>query len=173
MARIHIEGQSFLLYMIRKMVAAALLRHTGATPPAVYAALTDPAVRLSVPPAPAAGLLLAGCSYDAYQRRYAAHLAGPVLAGMGGGRRRREGETETSEGEAAGEEEGEGGEAWKRRRVYPAVVAASAAVNERGLDPWAVFWETAAEHPMRVGDAGGGGADATAATGGVRLVDAD
>lgn len=70
---------------------------------------------------------------------------------------------------------GEGGEAWKRRRVYPAVAAASAAVNERGLDPWAVFWETAADHPLRLGDAGGGGGgDADAATGrGGGLVDAD
>ncbi|KAK1868630.1 hypothetical protein I4F81_011115 [Pyropia yezoensis] len=74
--RFEVEPESFLLYMIRKMVAAALLRHAGATPPAVYAAITDPAVRVSVPPAPAAGLLLAGCSYDAYQRRSAAMYAG-------------------------------------------------------------------------------------------------
>jgi tRNA pseudouridine38-40 synthase len=65
--RIHVEGESFMLHQIRKMVATAVAVARGALPAAfIPAALARPC-RARTPMAPPATLLLSGASFRAFK----------------------------------------------------------------------------------------------------------
>ncbi len=67
--RLAVQGQSFMLHQIRKMVGMALAVMRGAAPAAALdAALLSPAV-LSTPMAPEHGLYLCECFYHGYNSR--------------------------------------------------------------------------------------------------------
>ncbi len=76
--RINIEGQSFMLHQIRKMVGVALETVRRVLPPSVIKEHLG-LVRRATPMVPGEGLALRACLYEDYNRRYGdqfAHLGG-------------------------------------------------------------------------------------------------
>jgi len=64
MVRLVVEGSSFMMYQIRKMVGLALAVARGAAPPGCITAALSPHAHVAVPLAPATGLLLDEVWYD-------------------------------------------------------------------------------------------------------------
>mmetsp|Transcript_7541 Transcript_7541/g.22295 ORF Transcript_7541/g.22295 Transcript_7541/m.22295 type:complete len:555 (-) Transcript_7541:1169-2833(-) len=77
--RIVLVGQSFMMHQIRKMVGMAVAEFRGEAPPGSLKLALSPQRTVEVPMAPALGLLLVECCYDAYNDRWAGDGSRPRL----------------------------------------------------------------------------------------------
>jgi tRNA pseudouridine38-40 synthase len=119
-ARILVQGQSFMLHQIRKMVSLALMVERGVVPADAITRAFDRTLLTNVVPAPAAGLFLDSLHFGAYNKRFADHLTVPI-------------ELESC---------ADAREQFKARHIYPSILRR--ATEEDGMP---VFFATAANHP--------------------------
>lgn len=68
--RICLQGQSFLLHQIRKMISLALLTHLGLAPADSIERSFRNDTLINIPPAPSVGLFLDCCHFDWYNKRH-------------------------------------------------------------------------------------------------------
>lgn len=119
-ARILVQGQSFMLHQIRKMVSLGVLVERGLVPDDAIQRALDRKFLTNIPPAPAAGLFLDSLHFTAYNKRFGKDLARAI-------------ELESLDSER---------EAFKRDRIYPSVLRRSQ--EEDGIG---IFFSTVANHP--------------------------
>lgn len=117
--RIRVQGQSFLLHMIRKMVACAILINRGIFASDSITRSFDRDCLLNIPPAPATGLFLDYCDFSNYNRKFSSESKLPIS------HLRVE----------------DGREKFKREIIIPSIVSRTKTYNDMDL-----FFETAQRH---------------------------
>jgi tRNA pseudouridine38-40 synthase len=119
--RVFVQGDSFQLHQIRKMIALSVMVQRRMVPSDSIRRALDRDVLVNIAPAPAVGLYLDSVSYDAYNKRHADALDEPI--GL-------------SEGITAAREK------FKLEHIYPSIVR-RAAVE----DSMAIWFNTVEAHP--------------------------
>lgn len=118
--RILVQGQSFMLHQIRKMVALSVLVERDLVPRDAIQRAFDRQFLTNIPPAPAAGLFLDSLHFTAYNKRFSKDLSAEI-------------EIESLESER---------EAFKRDQIYPSILHRSEEEDGMGI-----FFSTVANHP--------------------------
>lgn len=120
--RIRVKGQSFMLHQIRKMVSMAVLSHVGLVDDDAIQRSFCKNTLINIPPAPAVGLFLDCCLFDAYNSKYKQFLPEPLK--VDDYRLQRED--------------------FKRKFILPSI-----AQREKEEDALEVFFRTVEAHPVQ------------------------
>jgi tRNA pseudouridine38-40 synthase len=119
--RVYVQGASFQLHQIRKMIALSVMVQRKMVPEAAITQALDRRVLVNIAPAPAVGLYLDSVVYGAYNKRHSDALGEPI---------------------GVSEEISDAREAFKIEHIYPSIVRRAAAE-----DTMANWFKTVGEHP--------------------------